>query len=62
MKTLLVVLSSSFGAAAQAHESLVPHTHPHSVSMLPGIDTAIACGLLALAAALIAFWKFGRTP
>jgi hypothetical protein len=29
--------------------------------MLPGIDL-VACGLLALAAVLVAYWKFGRTP
>ena len=60
MKKLLAVLSS-FSTAAQAHQSLVPHTHPHSLSMLPGIDI-VACGLLALAAVLIAYWKFRRTP
>jgi len=58
MKTMLVVLLS-FVASAQAHESLVPHTHPHGVSVLPGLDI-VACGLLALAAALIAYWKFRR--
>jgi hypothetical protein len=42
-KKLLGVLSS-FSTAAQAHESLVPHVHPHGVSMLPGIDI-VACGL-----------------
>src|SRR5262245_15705512 len=60
MTTILVVLSS-FSSAAQAHESLVPHTHPHGVSMLPGIEI-VACGLLVLAAALIAYRKFRRTP
>ena len=60
MKELLVVLSS-FSATAQAHESLAPHTHPHGVSMLPGIDV-VAYGLLVLAAALIAYRKFRRTP
>jgi hypothetical protein len=60
MKELLAVLFS-FSATAQAHESLAPHTHPHGVSMLPGIDI-VACGLLALVAALIAYWKFGRAP
>jgi hypothetical protein len=50
----------AFGTAAHAHESVVPHTHPHGVSMLPGIDI-VACGLLVLAAALIA-WKLRRTP
>ena len=60
MKTMLMVLSS-LSTSAQAHESLVPHTHPHGVSMLPGVDIA-AWGVLALAAALIAYRKFRRTP
>jgi len=60
MKELLVVLFS-FSATAQAHESLAPHAHPHGVDMLPGIDI-VACGLLALAAALIAYRRFRHTP
>jgi hypothetical protein len=60
MKELLAVLFS-FSATAQAHESLAPHTHPHGVSMLPGIDM-VAWGLLALGAALLAYWKFRRAP
>ena len=60
MKKLLAVLSS-FSTATQAHESLVPHTHPHGISMLPGIDVVLY-GLLALAAALIVYWKSKRTP
>ena len=60
MRNLLVALSS-FSTAAQAHESVVPHTHPHGVSALPGIDI-IAYGLLVLAAALVAYWKFRRAP
>ena len=60
MKQFLAVLFS-LGATAQAHESLVPHTHPHGVSMLPGIDL-VACGLIALAAVLIVYRKLGRTP
>ena len=55
MKEMLVVLLS-FSTAAQAHESVVPHAHPHAMSMLPGIDT-VAYGLLVLAGALIA-WKY----
>ena len=54
--SVLLVLAVN---AAQAHESLAPHHHPHGVSMLPGLDT-IAVGLVALAAALLAYWKFGR--
>ena len=59
MKKLIVALSS-FSTAAQAHDSLAPHTHPHGVSMLPGIDI-VACGLLALVVALIVYWKFRGT-
>ena len=46
---------------ARAHESLVPHAHPHGLSMLPGIDVVI-CTLLALVVALIAYRKFVRLP
>ena len=60
MKGLLLVCSS-FSTAAQAHESLVPHTHPHGMSILPGIDTVVY-GLLLLAVALIAYCKFRRAP
>ena len=59
MKTLFVVLSV-FSVSAQAHESLAPHAHPHGWSILPGIDV-LACAVLALAAVLIAYWKFVRT-
>jgi hypothetical protein len=52
----LFVFLLSFSTAAQAHESIVPHTHPHGMSMLPGIDT-VAYGLLVFAGALIA-WKY----
>ena len=59
MKTLLSVSLLLAATAAAAHESLVPHHHPHGVSMLPGLDT-IAVALIALAAAALAYWKFGR--
>jgi hypothetical protein len=59
MKRLLAVLSL-FSTAAQAHVSFAPHTHPHGVRMLPGIDI-VACGLLALTAVLIVYWRFRRT-
>ena len=60
MKKLPVVLFS-FSTAAQAHESLAPHAHPHGISMLPGIDI-VACGLLALVVALVVYRKSRRTP
>jgi hypothetical protein len=59
MKKIIVFLYA-FSVPAQAHVSLVPHSHPHGLSVLPGIDI-IALGLLALAAVLIVYWKFRRT-
>jgi hypothetical protein len=57
----ITALLSAFIMPAQAHESLVPHTHPHGLSMLPGTD-AVLCALLALAVGLIAYWRFHRVP
>lgn len=56
-----IALLSALSLPAQAHESLVPHGHPHGLSMLPGIDVII-CALLALVVALIAYWRFMRVP
>jgi hypothetical protein len=59
MKTLLATLSALAATAAQAHESLVPHTHPHGMSLLPDLDSFIVGGIFAIAAALMAYAKFG---
>ena len=56
-----IALLSAFSMPAQAHESLVPHGHSHGLSILPGTD-AVMCMLLALAVALIAYWRFMRVP
>ena len=58
MKTLLSLLLSLAAVAAQAHESSVPHHHPHGVSALPDLDTLIVASLFTIAVALIAFLKF----
>jgi len=59
MKTMLPLSFALFAGAAQAHESLVPHHHPHGISALPGLEsTGIAALLLALG--LIAYFRFGR--
>ena len=60
MKNVTALLSA-LSLPAQAHESLVPHGHPHGLSMLPGIDVII-CALLALVVALIAYRRFMRVP
>jgi hypothetical protein len=57
----VTALLSALSLPAQAHESLVPHGHPHGLSMLPGIDVII-CALLALVVALIAYWRLMRVP
>ena len=57
----ITALLFALGMPAQAHESLVPHAHPHGLSMLPGTDTVI-CALLALVLGLIAYSRFHRAP
>ena len=60
MRTIFAVLLSLTAGAAQAHESLVPHHHPHGVSMLPAIDTIIVGGIFLIAAALVAYARIGQ--
>jgi len=57
----IIALLPALAMPARAHESLVPHGHPHGLSMLPGVD-AVICTLLALVVALIAYRKFVRLP
>jgi hypothetical protein len=59
MKTLFSILSVVVAGAAHAHESLVPHQHPHGQSMLPGVET-IGVAVLVLAVAVIAIAQFKR--
>jgi hypothetical protein len=58
MKTLLSLLLSLAAAAAQAHESSVPHHHPHGVSPLPDLEMLIVGSVLTIAVALIAYMQF----
>ena len=37
----------------------MPHSHPHGISMLPGIETSVVA-LLALAVALVVVARFKR--
>ncbi len=61
MKTLLTLLFSLAAVKAHAHELLVPHHHPHGVSMLPGLDTIFVGAIFAIAVALLVYAKFGRS-
>jgi hypothetical protein len=58
MKALLSLLLSLAAVAVQAHESSVPHHHPHGVSSLPDLETLIVGSVLTIAVALIAYVQF----
>ena len=60
MKKTLAILLSLAATAAQAHDSLVPHTHPHGVSPLPDLDSFVVGGIFLLAAALVAYDRIRR--
>jgi divalent metal cation (Fe/Co/Zn/Cd) transporter len=62
MKTMFSLLLLLAAGTAQAHPSLLPHHHPHGVSMLPDLGTFIVGGIFVLALALVAYTKFGRMP
>ena len=53
----LALIVSLFSGTAHAHDALVPHSHPHGVSMLPGVEV-IGVAALALALAVIAIAQF----
>ena len=55
----LALIVCLFSGSAHAHEALVPHTHPHGVSMLPGVETSVVA-LLVLVVALVALTRFRR--
>jgi len=57
MKILLSLLLSLAAATVQAHESSVPHHHPHGVSALPDLNTLIVISLFTIAVAVIAYLK-----
>ena len=58
MKTCCVSVFAG-AAAAQAHPSLVPHQHPHGVSMCLTRHFIVG-GIFVLVAALVAYAKFGE--
>jgi hypothetical protein len=62
MNKTLAILFSLGASAAQAHPSLIPHHHPHGVSMLPDLGTFLVGGIFLLTLALVAYTRFGRSP
>jgi hypothetical protein len=53
-KLFLIACVLTVSSMAQAHDSLVPHTHPHGVSVLPDLYAMlaaaflVACGVFAI--------------
>jgi hypothetical protein len=54
MRIVLSFLFSMIANTALAHDSIVPHDHPHG--LLPSLDAVLAIGLLAA----LAFVVFAR--
>jgi uncharacterized membrane protein len=59
MKTLLAVAIFPLTSGVHAHESFMPHKHPHPISQLPDAVMLIVV-ILVLAAAAIIYAKFRR--
>ncbi len=59
MEKFIALISIFASGAAQAHDSVVPHQHPHPTSMLPDVGT-FGVAALVLAIAVIAFTQFRR--
>jgi hypothetical protein len=59
MKLFIPLLSALAAGAAHAHDSFVPHQHPHETSMLPDVGTFGVAALL-LAVAVIVYARFKR--
>jgi hypothetical protein len=60
MKAFFSFLFLLAAVPAQAHPSLVPHHHPHGVSMLPDLDMLVVGFIFLLAVAMVIYTKFTR--
>ncbi|MFN3657990.1 MAG: hypothetical protein ACK4UO_12105 [Pseudolabrys sp.] len=59
MKAMLTIVSALTANAAQAHDAMVPHAHPHAPSWLPSTET-VGVAALVLALAVIVYTQFRR--
>ena len=59
MKALYVGAMMMLANAAAAHDSFMPHSHPHGVSFLPSVET-LGVAALILSLAVIAYTQFRR--
>jgi hypothetical protein len=54
MKTMLIVsISALVPAVAMAHPSMMPHEHPHAISMLPDIAAVMMAAVMVGVGALV---------
>ena len=60
-KLLLTFVASLASTAAIAHTSVVPHTHPHDVSILPDLSAMLLAAVI-VAGGAFALHKIGRKP
>jgi hypothetical protein len=60
MKKLALICLVMTASAAHAHDSFVPHTHPHGASVLPDLYAMLgAAALIALGAFALRVFKRG---
>ena len=59
MKAVVAIVSIFASGAAQAHDALAPHVHPHGVSMLSDLHAVVAAAIAVAVVALV-YVKFGR--
>jgi len=63
MKAMMPILFVLAMSAAQAHESLAPHQHPHATSWLPSMElVGVAALILMIAAIAIGQIRRGVMP
>jgi hypothetical protein len=60
-RLVLICLASAASSAAVAHNSVVPHTHPHELSILPDLSAMLVAALL-VAGGVLALRMLGRKP
>ena len=59
MKAMITAALALAASTAYAHESLVPHQHPHATSWLPSVEL-VGVAALVLAVAAIAITRMRR--
>jgi hypothetical protein len=58
-RLLSICFTFTASSAAFAHQSSVPHVHPHEMSVLPELSVMLVAALI-VACGAVALRKFGR--